>query len=194
MDAPMKYSRAHVTALLAATSLLALAGCGGVSDDLTRTFGLTRDAPDEFRVTTRAPLSMPPDFSLRPPQPGAARPQEASARHEAEAALVPQSALSARQTASSPGQQALVSAAGPAAPANIRTQLATDSAVVGDRSLTDRVLFWRKPDQKDVTVDADRERQRLRENSALGVSPRAGDTPIIQPRQKSFWERLDSLF
>ncbi len=189
----MKHSRAHVTALLAATALLALAGCGGVSDDLTRTFGLTRDAPDEFRVTTRAPLSMPPDYSLRPPQPGATRPQEGGPRREAEAALVPQSTLSER-AGSSPGQQALVSAAGPTAPADIRTQLATESAVVGDRSLTDRILFWRKPDQKEIMVDPDRERQRLRENSALGVSPRAGDTPIIQPRQRNFWERLDSLF
>ena len=44
-----------------------LAACSG--DELTRTFGLTRDAPDEFQVTTRAPLSMPPDFTLRPPRP-----------------------------------------------------------------------------------------------------------------------------
>jgi hypothetical protein len=33
-----------------------LAGCGQVT---ARTLGLTRDAPDEFQVTTRAPLSMP---------------------------------------------------------------------------------------------------------------------------------------
>src|ERR1700759_3338402 len=68
-------------------AVLLLAGCGG--NDLSRTFGLTRDAPDEFTVTTRAPLSMPPDFSIRPPQPGAARPQELSARNAAEAALAP---------------------------------------------------------------------------------------------------------
>ena len=41
--------------LLAAGALLA--GCGA---DTARSFGLTRDAPDEFQVTTRAPLSMPP--------------------------------------------------------------------------------------------------------------------------------------
>ena len=39
---------------LALASLLGLAACSG--DGLTRTFGLTRDAPDEFQVTTRAPL------------------------------------------------------------------------------------------------------------------------------------------
>ena len=46
--------------LLAAAPLLLLgalllSGCGG--DDVSRTFGLQRDAPDEFQVTTRAPLS-----------------------------------------------------------------------------------------------------------------------------------------
>ena len=63
--------------LVLLASLLGVAACSG--DELTRTFGLTRDAPDEFQVTTRAPLSMPPDFTLRPPRPGAARPQELSA-------------------------------------------------------------------------------------------------------------------
>ena len=44
-------------AAAAGALLLAAAGCGG---DASRTFGFTRDAPDEFQVTTRAPLSMPP--------------------------------------------------------------------------------------------------------------------------------------
>ena len=74
------------------TSLgLSLAACSG--DELTRTFGLTRDAPDEFQVTTRAPLSMPPDFTLRPPRPGATRPQELTQREQAEAALAPDTVL-----------------------------------------------------------------------------------------------------
>lgn len=35
--------------------------------------GLDRDRPDEFAVARQAPLVIPPDFSLVPPQPGAAR-------------------------------------------------------------------------------------------------------------------------
>ncbi len=35
-------------------------------------------SPDEFAVESRAPLTIPPDFDLRPPQPGAPRPQEKS--------------------------------------------------------------------------------------------------------------------
>src|SRR6201992_876895 len=96
-------------------ALILLGGCA--TGDLTRTFGLTRDSPDEYTVTTRAPLSMPPDYNLRPPRPGAPRPQEQSERDQAAAALVPQLALSAPQGSVSPGQSALMQETGPAAPA-----------------------------------------------------------------------------
>ncbi|HEU4960312.1 MAG TPA: DUF3035 domain-containing protein [Sphingomonas sp.] len=45
-----------------------LAGCGGRK-------GLG-GGPNEFEVAREAPLVIPPDFSLKPPQPGAARPQD----------------------------------------------------------------------------------------------------------------------
>ena len=64
------------------------------SDSTSRTLGLVRDAPDEFQVTTRAPLSMPPDMTTLPsPSPGSPRPQERSARQQAEALLSPGLAL-----------------------------------------------------------------------------------------------------
>ncbi len=108
--------------MAALAGVLGLAACSG--DELTRTFGLTRDAPDEFQVTTRAPLSMPPDFSLRPPQPGAQRPQEMTQQQQAEAALVPDTVMMGAQSGpTSAGQQALVQEAGPAAPRDIRARV-----------------------------------------------------------------------
>jgi len=38
---------------------------------------MERAQPDEFAVVEGAPLTMPPNFNLVPPQPGAPRPQEA---------------------------------------------------------------------------------------------------------------------
>jgi Protein of unknown function (DUF3035) len=171
---------------------LALTGCG---TNLSRTFGLTRDAPDEFTVTTRAPLSMPPDFVVRPPQPGAPRPQEQPAPVQAEQALVPQQALAGNGSGNggsvSPGQKALVQAAGPTAPSNIRAEVnQSASADQPNQSFVNKLMFWRKPDQPGIVVDPSKEAQRLRENSALGQSPEVGDTPIIQPRQKGFLEGL----
>ncbi len=183
--------------------MLSLASCGN-SEGVTRAFGLTRDAPDEFEVTTRAPLSMPPDFTLRPPQPGAARPQEQSQRRQAEATLAPQVELTPdTATGAGPssagasggltsGQRALVDAAGPSAPTDIRRTLTNDS-VREDRgaSFTDKLLFWRAPTPPGVVVDPQKEAQRLRANAALGRSIEAGDTPIIQRKKDTLF---DSLF
>jgi len=48
---------------------------------------LGRDRPDEFAVQRQAPLSVPPDFALVPPQPGAPRPAQGTAAQEALDAL-----------------------------------------------------------------------------------------------------------
>lgn len=170
---------------------LLLTGCGG--DSLSRTFGLTRDAPDEFTVTTRAPLSMPPDYNLRPPRPGAPRPQEQSSQQQAEEALVPQLALGGPQGGSSPGQEALLQQTGPSAPANIRSQVDQDAANgSASQGFIDKLLYWRKPDSEVAQVDPAKESQRLRENAALGQGPGVGDTPIIQPRKQGWFNSLFS--
>ena len=57
-----------------------LAGCGS-------TGFLNRERPDEFAVSRQAPLVVPPDFSLAPPNPGAPRPQDSDASSQALDAL-----------------------------------------------------------------------------------------------------------
>jgi DUF3035 family protein len=175
-----------------------LLGCtltllGGCSDTLTRTFGLTRDAPDEYTVTTRAPLSMPPDYNLRPPRPGVPRPQEQSERQQAEEALVPQLALGAPKGSDSAGQAALIQEAGPPAPSDIRRKIDQDAnQASADQGFVDKLLYWRKPDPQRAQVDARKESQRLRENAALGQGPEVGETPIIQQRKEGWFTSLFS--
>jgi Protein of unknown function (DUF3035) len=177
--------------LLLGGTLILLGGCSG--DKLARTFGLTRDAPDEYTVTTRAPLSMPPDYNLRPPRPGAARPQEQSERQQAQETLVPQTALDAPQTSASPGQAALLQEAGPAAPSDIRNTIDRDAQyAANDESFIDKVLYWRKPDTQHVQIDAQKESQRLRQNAALGESPDVGETPIIEQKKRGWFNSLFS--
>lgn len=180
-----------ISRVLLSGSLILLSSCS--SDKLARTFGLTRDAPDEYTVTTRAPLSMPPDYNLRPPRPGAARPQEQSERQQAQEALVPQTALDAPSSGgASAGQAALMQEAGPAAPSDIRRKVDQDARYAdNDQSFIDKVLYWRKPDSEHVQIDAQKESQRLRQNAALGEGPDVGQTPIIQ-QKKSGW--FSSLF
>jgi len=173
-------------ALLAACTVL-LTGCGGSTQDIMESLGLVRASPDEFVVTTRAPLQMPSQFTLPPPQPGMSRPQEQTERRQAEAALVPETALATTPpSGTSPGQQAIVSAAGPTPPTNIRAQV---NAEVGldkpHRTLTDRLMFWKDPGPPGTLVDPAREAQRLRQNAALGQSAETGDTPVVQPKRSS---------
>lgn len=66
---------------LAGASLLS--GCS----DLKQAIGLDPPMPDEFAVELRAPLTVPPEFDLRPPEPGAPRPQEKTAQQDAEQAI-----------------------------------------------------------------------------------------------------------
>jgi hypothetical protein len=174
------FARAARRAALLVIGTAALSACSG--NDLVRTFGLVRDAPDEFQVTTRAPLSMPPDFALRPPRPGEARPQEQSTRNAAESTLVPQAALAGPANGpSTAGQQALVAAAGPPAPSDIRAKIASESSLdVPDQTLTERLMFWKPKPIPGTLVDPNKEALRLRENSALGQNVEQGDTPIIQ--------------
>jgi hypothetical protein len=62
---------------------LLLGGC----NNWKQTLGIEPVSPDEFAVESRAPLTIPPDYNLRPPEPGAARPQEASIASKAQGAI-----------------------------------------------------------------------------------------------------------
>jgi hypothetical protein len=172
-----------VTATAAATlALLTLTGCSG---DVERTLGLTREAPDEFTVETRAPLSIPPDYTLQPPQPGARRPQELTPQQAAEAALAPGAALGAPPPgADSSGQEALVAAAGAPPPADVRQKLAAEQHLdEPHQGLTASLMFWKSPPPPGAPLDPAAESQRLREDAALGQPATVGDTQIIQQKK-----------
>src|SRR5579863_3824036 len=65
---------------VACLSLIALLpGCTG----FRQLVGMDQVGPDEFAVESRAPLTIPPEFDLRPPQPGAPRPQEVTSAERA---------------------------------------------------------------------------------------------------------------
>ncbi|MDB5723269.1 MAG: hypothetical protein JWQ16_23 [Novosphingobium sp.] len=57
-------------------SLLALSGCG-------KSGLFNRDAPDEMAVSRKAPLVIPPDFTLTPPEAGSADAQNTDLQRQA---------------------------------------------------------------------------------------------------------------
>jgi hypothetical protein len=174
------------TALLALPMLAGLlSGCG---QDTARSLGLTRDPPDEFQVTTRAPLSLPPSLgNLPPPRPGAQRPQE-QGRNPAVGTLAPAAALAAQPSGTSPAEAALLARAGTEAPSDIRRRVDEETLRLErpNQELVDSLMFWRETPPPGTPVDPQREAQRLRENAALGRDAAEGDTPIIQPERRGF--------
>ena len=183
------FSERSTSVVLLGLALPALAGCG--MGRITEILGLEATAPDEFQVTTRAPLAMPPSFELRPPRPGASRPQEQTQSRQAEEALVPETALASPAGDDSPGQEALRKAAGSEAPANIRQMVNAEAADEHPpQSLADRLMFWKSAPPPGQVVDAGREAERLRVRAALGESPVAGQTPVAPPPSEGFFGSL----
>ena len=55
----MKFTR------VAAVAALLGAACLGGCDTASKAFGLSKVTPDEFRVVTKAPLTLPPEAAQR---------------------------------------------------------------------------------------------------------------------------------
>ncbi len=172
-------------ALATIVSLCGLSGCSG--QEIERSFGLVRDAPDEYTVTTRAPLSMPPDAQIAAPQPGADRPQEQSTRIQALETLAPNVALQGAGGSDSPGQAALVqnATASSAAP----TGAARGELDRPGTGFVNELMFWKGGEASSV-VDADAEKRRLQENAALGRAPTDGATPTVKVSKPGFFQSL----
>ena len=60
------------TRVACAVALIAAAGLAGCNST-SQALGLSKVTPDEFRIVTKAPLVVPPDYALRPPSPSEAR-------------------------------------------------------------------------------------------------------------------------
>ncbi len=162
---------------------VALAGIVSGCADFRQAMGIEKVSPDEFAIVTKAPLVMPPDFALRPPVPGAARPIEDIQGAQAQNALFGSDATPVSDGIVTAGEFALLSSSGAgSANPHIRTVLATEtnSVVQKDRSFADQILFWQADaDADDSVVNAAAEAERLRENQAAGRPVTEGATPTI---------------
>ena len=168
-----------------------LSACeGGIGDAL----GLGKSAPDEFAVVRNAPLTLPPDFTLRPPRPGEARPNEESVREQARGALFNEAgalAIDDSTAAATQGEAAFVERAG-AADVDPNIRHIVDREFSGyaseDESFIDSLLFWQEEQLPGEVVDAAAEAERLRENAEAGKPVTAGETPTIKRREKALLE------
>jgi len=162
---------------------LLLTACTETRQDL----GLGRNPPDEFAVLERPPLSMPPDYALHPPRPGALRPQTVDVTQRASDTLF-NGDTSAQAGAPSDSEKALLDAAGASkAEPNIRETVDRETAqkVVASPHLVERLTNW-NPEKPATTVDADAEAARIKADKDSNKPVTEGATPVIE-KQSTGW-------
>jgi len=163
----------------------AVAVSAGGCSSLKRAMGLEKVSPDEFAIVTKAPLVIPPDYNLRPPQPGAVRNELEDPQVAAQNALFGPEATPVADGIVTAGEYSLLDNTGAAdADPQIRTILVSEASSLTqkDRGFTDRLLFWsgNRPSGYDRTVvDAAAESDRIRNNEATGRPVTTGETPTI---------------
>ena len=168
-------------------------------EETKRALGQTKEAPDEFAVYQRAPLSLPPNYGLRPPSPGAARPQTVNPRDRAKKALGVSVRSADRATAGqkqnlsrlSRGERAMLNLTGATqADPSIRNLVDEDTARLfeEDKSFTDKLVFWQRKDKFGTAVDPIKERRRIHEAQALGKPLNSDSIPIISRKRKALLE------
>jgi hypothetical protein len=132
----------NLTRVAAITLLIGAAGLAGCQT-ASKAFGLAKVTPDEFKVVTKAPLTLPPDYSLRPPEPGEPRPQELQPESAARQALEGVRAADVR----SDGEKLFVQKAG-ADKADPLVRYVVDDEFGNlshkDKTFADYVMFWKK--------------------------------------------------
>ena len=199
--------KAHPIYLTAVIVLaLGLQACGQVQSAL----GQKKNPPDEFQVVARPPLSMPPNFALRPPAPGSTRPQQDSVKRGAERLVFTGKGAKIKGTgtfALAPSTQGSTAPSQPPTPAemSMRGKLGVNQAQPGIRETVnretatyayetkypiDRLLFWKDDPENGVVLDAEAEKKRLQENSALGKPVTDGETPSITRKQGGLLQKL----
>lgn len=134
----------------------ALCGCS----DAKRALGFEKSVPDEFRVVSQPPLSMPPEYGLRPPQPGAPRPQQREAGRQAEERLT--GGGTSGPSERSAAESTLLKEAGTHdAPANIRELVDEESQTVTEEKKSEG--FWGKVMKGTLLVDKEGEEKESKE-------------------------------
>lgn len=170
----------------AALSMIALtaSGCAGFS----RALGGGKNPPDEFAVTTKAPLVVPPDYALRPPKPGESRPQELSASERARQVLIGDTA-SAPPT---PGEQMILRKANALqADQNIRNVLNAETGGRGEkeRSFANQLMFWKfvggKIDDKAAPLRVDNPEEWMAERQKAIASAIGEDGKVIIKKENN---------
>ncbi len=191
---------------LSLISLTVLAACSGST--VKDTLGIGRSAPDEFRVVSRPPLSVPPQFNLRPPGTTDLAPGDMPASQQAEKAVlgddnsntfsltpegVPENNINKGVSANTSAEsQLLMNAGADRADPSVRNTLTQEKLTIQEQQ--EEAAWWEvwstKPEKKDPLVDAKKEAERIKKNEEEGKPVDEGETPQVKQRDRGILGRI----
>ncbi len=183
----MKKSVFVFAIFLAAT----VSGCSNVKQQL----GVGRNSPDEFSVVKRAPLTLPPEYTLRPPAEGdLPAASEVSAQAKATMMGAPTSSPKPIDNA----EEQLLSKMGATSPdPGIRSQINRENGYIAleNETLAEKLIFWKEPNVSDEKipssiVNASEETDRIKKNQSEGKPVTEGNVPVIEKKKGT----IDKLF
>ena len=152
--------------------------------DATRdVLGMGKQSPDEYLIVESAPLSVPPDYELRPPSASDLETQYADLRERAEKILL--GSRDGNDDPISESEVAFLTDAGALhADAAIRRTIDIESGalVIETDRLIDDLMFWSEQEGTDFIIDPVAEAERLRRNALLGLPVTYGASPTIEQK------------
>ncbi len=182
--------------LLIFLPILALVACDAKTGKID---AFAKYPPDEFAVSTKRPLVIPPEFTLRPPsnEPLPSENQTEVARQTIFGAGANASTDKVKQQLSKQGLSAgdtkfleLTSALNPNM--NIKDILVTDNEKLDNtKSLADRIFFWRSESRSEY-LDPAAEQKRIERNVTIGDSLKNGK--VIKVEDKNRNTLFDQIF
>lgn len=190
--------------LIIITVLPFIASCSGsVRDKL----GMRRSAPNEFKVVSNPPLSIPPEFSIRPPAPENTYKEVVNSKtNEAKKVLFEKASADYTVENKTDGEETFSSmfnahGANPEIKSLLHKEFLEAAKQEEEKSLIEKNLLSKIPyfskDKKEEAssiVDAKLEQDRIVETKRLGEKVTGEDTPSVESTKKESSGIFNKIF
>ena len=178
------YKKLFMTGVLLCAGVISVSACSG---NANKALGLNKEAPDEFTVVAKAPLVLPPDYNLVPPGEISASADDVRPQSNPKDILFDKT----NESKSQPNgydeatNELLAMAGADKDNSDIRRTIdkETNTLIEENQDLVDKIMFWNDEieDPTEVTVNAQKEKERISNNLKLEKALSEGETPSIQP-------------
>ncbi len=183
-----RYSLLILTLIIGTISI---SGCSKVHKEL----GFGRNSPDEFTVVKRAPLSLPPEYDLLPPDPDRQTKATSNGRdltEQAQSIVFGEDNTDLTESSFSSEATLLNNIGVTDANPDIRKTIDRETGYVvldEEKNISEKILFWKDNNEPSI-INATEEQERIQKNIDEDLPINTGDVPTIEKKKST----IDKLF